>query len=270
MLPFDFGTTPATDAGIPGLNLDNTFTSGLFGGFVDQGSRAQFNFGSGLGVNRCNCPLDQDEKQLQFVGNLTQDCAGNHTLKFGVDVRRAWNLRVPSDAHRSGELYVQRRSHARPDGGGLGLATFLLGDVTHFGRYVSPNTDAGERQWRHFYYAQDTWRATPQADAELRPAARRHQPADGQRGRQRRLPADRHRRRRRSVADVVAGVGGVAAERRHQEHVELGAARRRRPISSTRRPCCAPATAAATTSACSARSSATGDPEPAGALGRRS
>src|SRR3989454_833504 len=45
VLPFDFGTTPAADAGIPGLNLDSTFTSGLFGGFV-EGSRG-FNFGSG-------------------------------------------------------------------------------------------------------------------------------------------------------------------------------------------------------------------------------
>ena len=33
--------------------------------------------------------------------------------------------------------------------------------MTGFRRYVSPNTNARERQWRHFYYAQDTWRATP-------------------------------------------------------------------------------------------------------------
>ena len=45
-------------------------------------------------------------------------------------------------------------------GGGLGLATFLLGDVTNFGRYISSSTDARERQWRHFYYGQDSWRAT--------------------------------------------------------------------------------------------------------------
>jgi len=70
VLPFDFGTTPASDAGIQGLNLDDTFTSGLFGGFVD-GTKG-FNFGSGLGVNRCNCPLDEDEKQLQLVGNVTK------------------------------------------------------------------------------------------------------------------------------------------------------------------------------------------------------
>ena len=86
VLPFDFGTQPATDAGVLGLNLDDTFTSGLFGGFV-EGSRG-FNFGSGLGVNRCNCPLDQDESQLQLVGNLTR-LQGNHTLKFGIDVRHA-------------------------------------------------------------------------------------------------------------------------------------------------------------------------------------
>jgi len=157
VLPFDYGTTPASDIGIQGLNLDNTFTSGLFGGFVDQGSRPQLQFGSGLGVNRCNCPLDQDEKQLQFVGNLTK-MVQNHTVKFGADVRRAWNLRVPSDVHRSGELTFNNDRTRGPSGGGLGLATFLLGDVTSFGRFVSPFTDAGERQWRHFYYAQDTWR----------------------------------------------------------------------------------------------------------------
>jgi len=158
VLPFDYGTTPAKDAGIPGLNLDNTFTSGLFGGFVE--GPGGFNFGSGLGVNRCNCPLDEDESQVQFVGNLTR-LMGSHTVKVGIDVRHAWNLRVPSDQHRSGELSFNVDNTRGPSGGGLGLATFLLGNVTHIARYISPFTDAGERQWRHFYYAQDTWRATP-------------------------------------------------------------------------------------------------------------
>jgi carboxypeptidase family protein/TonB-dependent receptor-like protein len=156
VLPFDFGTTPAKDAGIPGLNLDTGFTSGLFGGFV-QGDRG-FNFGSGLGVNRCNCPLNEDESQLQLVANVTR-IVSDHTVKFGVDVRHASNLRVPSDAHRSGELTFSDTRTIGPNGGGLGIATFLLGDVTHFSRYTSPFTDAGERQWRHFYYAQDTWHA---------------------------------------------------------------------------------------------------------------
>ena len=157
VLPFDFGTTPAKDAGIPGLNLDNNFTSGLFGGFV-EGNRG-FNFGSGLGVNRCNCPLNEDEKQMQLVGNVTR-LVGNHTAKFGLDIRRAWNLRVPSDRHRSGELHFYPEQTQGPAGGGLGLGTFLLGQVGRLDRYISPTTDAAERQWRTAYYAQDTWRGT--------------------------------------------------------------------------------------------------------------
>ena len=156
VLPFDYGTTPAKDAGIPGLNLDTTFSSGLPAGFV-EGPVGAFNFGSGLGVNRCNCPLDQDEKQFQVVGNVTK-IVENHNFKFGLDVRRAYNLRVPSDAHRSGELTFSTNRTSLQGSGGLGLATFLIGDVTNFRRYVSSNTDARERQWRHFYYAQDTWR----------------------------------------------------------------------------------------------------------------
>ena len=132
MLPFDFGTRPASDAGIPGLNLDDTFSSGLPAGFIGgDGSTAPgaFEFGSGLGVNRCNCPLDQNEKQFQLVGNVTKIMA-NHSVKFGIDVRRAYNLRVPSDAHRSGELTFASDRTSLNGVGGMGLATFLIGDVT--------------------------------------------------------------------------------------------------------------------------------------------
>ncbi len=163
VLPFDFQTTPATAAGIPGLNFDD-FSSGLFAGFININAgtlgNKDFNIGSGLGVNRCNCPLDQDEKQYQVVTNLTK-IFGNHTFKFGVDVRRAFNLRVPSDNHRSGELTFGK------DRTGSGLATFLIGDVTNFKRYVSTSTEARESQWRHFYYGQDTWKATPKLTLAL-------------------------------------------------------------------------------------------------------
>src|SRR5437667_2615365 len=117
VLPFDFGTTPATDAGIPGLNLDTGFTSGLFGGFIGEDSDSRrIRFGSGLGVNRCNCPLNEDEKQWQLVGNVTR-LVQNHTVKFGIDVRRANNLRVPSDQHRSGELSFKNERTSGPNGG---------------------------------------------------------------------------------------------------------------------------------------------------------
>jgi hypothetical protein len=168
VFPNDFGTTPALDAGIPGMNIPgDEFTTGLPGGFINnQGSGdntpINMSFGTALGARtgRCNCPLKQDESQYQFVSNFTKSL-GNHTAKFGVDIRRAFNLRVASDNHRSGEIDFNAERTQGPTGGGMGLATFLLGDVSGYRRYVSPTTDARERQWRWFVYAQDTWRATP-------------------------------------------------------------------------------------------------------------
>jgi len=164
VLPFDFGTTPMTDAGVPGINFDD-FSSGLSGIFL-RGNQSDMNWGSGLGVNRCNCPLAQDESQYQFVVNFTK-LVGNHTFKTGIDVRRAYNLRVPSDTHRSGEITFNADGTRGATGGGLGLGTFLLGEVSRFGRYVSTSTDARERQWRHFYYAQDTWRPSSKLTLNL-------------------------------------------------------------------------------------------------------
>ena len=73
-VPNGYGTDPATQAGIPGLNLDKTYTSGM--PYFDIGSDpgyADVKLGYGLGVNQCNCPLTQSERQIQFVDNVTQD-----------------------------------------------------------------------------------------------------------------------------------------------------------------------------------------------------
>ncbi len=174
VVPNGVGTTPATDVGIPGLNTGTDFTSGQPSYFVgnsggdgtDTGQITSTggisNFGYGLGVNRCNCPLIEQEDQFQFVNNWTK-ITGNHQIKFGADIRYARNLRVPSDNHRAGELTFARErtslaGSASPTG--VALATFLLGDVTTFKRYVSTSTTAAERQKRFYFYGQDTWRAT--------------------------------------------------------------------------------------------------------------
>ncbi|HYO83397.1 MAG TPA: carboxypeptidase-like regulatory domain-containing protein, partial [Bryobacteraceae bacterium] len=160
--PNVIGSTPATDAGVPGLNMGDDFTSGMPAFFVNgygSGGAIPFRFGYALGVNGCNCPLIQDEDQYQFVNNWTK-IKGNHTFKFGADIRRANNLRVPSDRHRSGELQFDAARTQGPAGGGSGLATFLLGDVSRFERYISPVLDASESQNRWFFFGQDSWRAT--------------------------------------------------------------------------------------------------------------
>lgn len=170
--PNGVGTTPASDVGIPGLNTGTDFTSGQPAYFVGRSggdgqatgdletSGGLSNFGYGLGVNRCNCPLTEQEDQFQLVNNWTK-ITGNHQIKFGADIRYARNLRVPSDNHRAGELtFAKERTSDAAAGGGVALATFLLGDVTTFNRYVSTTLTAAERQKRFYFYGQDTWRAT--------------------------------------------------------------------------------------------------------------
>lgn len=153
--PHGADTTPATDVGIPGLNLGTTLTGGM-PMITGMGT----NFGFGLGSNNCNCPLLQDQKQIQFVNNWTKT-SGKHTIKFGVDLRRAYNLRVPSDRHRSGQLAFSNTTTQGPSGGGSGLASFLLGNVASFSRFVSNTDDASERQNRFFGFVQDSWRLSP-------------------------------------------------------------------------------------------------------------
>ena len=235
VLPGDFGTTPAADAGIPNLNKDTNFTSGL-PYFGIRGNQADMDWGWSLNDNagRCNCPLNENEKQWQVVTNLTK-LWGSHTSKFGVDIRRAYNLRIPSDQHRSGQLTFNALRTSNAGQGGLGLATFLLGDVAN-------GTDRGIRpvcqyEPRCARAAMASLLLCPghvahelEADAQLRAAPRRDQPANGQRGAQRDVGRSHHRSRSRG------GCGRHRPVREYRKPTQLGAACRRN-VSSERKDC---------------------------------
>ena len=159
---YDGGTPFASNAGIPGLNGATGNTGGAPEFDIDGPpnnaiGNAGANFGSGLGVNRCNCPLTENERQYQVVNNWTHEL-GNHSIKFGVDFRHAYNLRVPSDSNRAGVLAFQSHTTQQAGVGGLGFASFVLGDVGQLSRYASTSTNASETQNRLFEYIQDTWK----------------------------------------------------------------------------------------------------------------
>jgi hypothetical protein len=160
----DGSKTPMDTFGFPGLNsgpgIQGPPTTGGLSGFLFTGNGSPSNFGDGLNVGRCNCPLTESEQQFQFVNNWTRT-QGNHTIKFGADIRYAMNLRVPSDQNRTGLLNFDAGDTSNQGANGLSLATFLLGDVTFFQRYVSTILNAAERQKRWFFYGQDTWRISP-------------------------------------------------------------------------------------------------------------
>ena len=163
--PNGVGTTPATDAGFPGLNLGTPETSGMPAFYVN--GDGGFDFGYALGVNQCNCPLKETENHFQWVNNWTKT-RGNHTFGWGADIRRAQQQRVPSDSHRSGEITFSNGVTGDADVDALNagttgsaLAAFLLGDPSNFARYFTgAGLEPGLRQTRLFFYGQDTWRAT--------------------------------------------------------------------------------------------------------------
>jgi Carboxypeptidase regulatory-like domain len=173
---YDQNVEFANQLGIPNLNLGDRFTSGAPGfNLAEVGSASITNspsntqsqgpqYGSGLNITRCNCPTTEKEDQIQGVNNWTK-IMGNHSFKFGADFRYARNLRVPSDTDRAGLLSFGIGPTSNGGSGGLGFATFVLGDVTSFGRYIQNygipgSLNAKEFQKRLFFYAQDTWRAS--------------------------------------------------------------------------------------------------------------
>jgi len=163
---FDQGnSTAATALGLPGLNTSDPSTNGLPALVFDQtigvNTAGSNGIGEGLNITRCNCPLTEREQGIQFVNNWTK-LKGNHQFKFGVDLRHATNLRIPSDANRTGILNFNHQGTSDNSTGGLDIATFLFGEVTAFNRYVGSPTEQNsiETQNRYFLYAQDTWRAT--------------------------------------------------------------------------------------------------------------
>lgn len=178
----DASSTPMDGFGVPCLNTSPSGTTrcpGISGPPVTGGLSSFFfqgnglsngtgstaagansgAFGDGLNVGRCNCPLTEKEDQYQVVNNWTR-MLGNHQIRFGADIRYAKNLRVPSDSNRTGILNFNSGDTAQAGSGGLDLATFLLGDVTSFQRFVSTSLNAAERQKRFFFYGQDTFRVS--------------------------------------------------------------------------------------------------------------
>ena len=89
---------------------------------------------------------------------------GNHSIKFGVDLRYGLNHLTGWTTITCAPAPSFSRIHAPPASygyfTGVGFATFLLGDPTAFQRTQTQNTDAQDRQNRFFLYGQDQWRAT--------------------------------------------------------------------------------------------------------------
>ncbi len=175
--PNGVGTTPATDAGLPGLNTGTPETSGMPAFYIN--GNGGFNFGYALGVNQCNCPLKETENHFQIVNNWTKQI-GNHNLKWGADLRRAQQQRIPSDSHRSGEISFNDSTTGSAEADtlaagkastGSALASFLIADPSSFARYFTgAGFHPGLRQNAAVLLRTGFVARHAEADAQLRPA----------------------------------------------------------------------------------------------------
>jgi hypothetical protein len=79
--PIDYGSTDATTIGVPGVNIsDQPFTSGQVAVTLDGG------FSNPLIGYSASVPWIRAESNIDVVNNWTK-IIGNHTIKWGVDVR---------------------------------------------------------------------------------------------------------------------------------------------------------------------------------------
>ncbi len=150
----DYGKNASTNAGIPGVNV-SPFTSGLANVTINTYSAPVVGYSASY-------PWDRGESNVDFANNWTR-ILGNHSLKFGVEVRRV------RDDLIQGQTYGPRGTYTYADGQtstpgattafGNDFASFLLDAPSTVGRDVNVN-DASWRQTLYFGYIQDTLQAT--------------------------------------------------------------------------------------------------------------
>jgi carboxypeptidase family protein len=163
----DFGTSTSNTLGIPGVNLDKTITSGIVGVTINGGfSNPLIGFSASL-------PWIRSETNIDFANTWTK-ILGNHTVKFGVDLRRVRDALLQEQTFSPRGLYTFNDGQtALNTGTGASktsftnnFASFLLDVPGQAGRDLAtffPNY----RAWQFFSFAQDKWVVTPRFSADI-------------------------------------------------------------------------------------------------------
>jgi hypothetical protein len=164
----DFGTNTSTTLGIPGVNLDKTITSGIVGVTINGGT-----FSNPLIGFSASLPWIRSETNIDFANTWTK-ILGNHTVKFGVDLRRIRDALLQEQTFSPRGLYTFNDAQtALNTGSGSSktsftnnFASFLLDVPGQAGRDLAtffPNY----RAWQFFTFVQDKWLVTPKLTADI-------------------------------------------------------------------------------------------------------
>jgi Carboxypeptidase regulatory-like domain len=163
----DFGTNTSETLGIPGVNLDKTITSGIVGITINGGfSNPLIGFSASL-------PWIRSETNIDFANTWTK-ILDNHTVKFGVDLRRIRDALLQEQTFSPRGLYTFNDGQtALNTGAGASktsftndFASFLLDVPGQAGRDLAtffPNY----RATQFFAFVQDKWLVTPKFSADI-------------------------------------------------------------------------------------------------------
>jgi TonB-dependent receptor-like protein len=163
----DFGTNTSQTLGIPGVNLDKTITSGIVGITINGGfSNPMIGFSASL-------PWVRSETNIDFTNTWTK-ILGNHTVKFGVDLRRVRDALLQEQTFSPRGLYTFNDGQTALNTGAGASKTSFTNDFAGFlldvpgqaGRDLAtffPNY----RATQFFAFVQDKWLVTPKLSADL-------------------------------------------------------------------------------------------------------
>jgi hypothetical protein len=160
------GLKTAADVGIRGANIDE-WTSGMTS--IDIGN----GMSSPLVGFAASLPWDRSERTVQFASVFTK-IAGNHTIKFGEDLRhtRDFLLQTQDNGGPRGQFQFRGSQTSIPSdaaataGFANGFASFLL-DVPSLAQRDLRVTDPGVRFWAFFTFVQDKWAVSPKLTIDL-------------------------------------------------------------------------------------------------------
>lgn len=162
--PSDYGSNDSTNIGIPGVNLaSDPFTSGMVS--------IQLNgaFSNPLVGYSVSLPWNRAEANIDAVNNWTK-IKGNHTLKFGVDLRRVRDDLLQDQTYGPRGQYNygtnQTSIVGAATGWGNNMASFLLDWPSSAGRDLDTYYPAYRDTW-FFAFAGDKWQVSPKLTVDL-------------------------------------------------------------------------------------------------------
>ena len=162
-LSADYGTNSSEALGIPGVNI-GPFYSGMIG--LNIGS---FYSNPLIGYS-ASLPWIRSETNVDLANTWTK-IIGNHTIKFGGDLRRLRDDLLQDQTFSPRGVYTFGGGQTALKGGPAtsyynNFASFLLDVPNQAGRDLGQYFPA-YRQWEFFAFGQDKWQVTPKLTLDL-------------------------------------------------------------------------------------------------------